>query len=451
MPETQNPELLKWCLIISYFNEIEGPKIFYCKNLLSSIKHVDLEKILDVLDYNIGEETYIFAFRKHQIINYLFYINSKFARGGQDLIMISYVIEPEYFRMKNIDEFKYLESKKPILEKYAKDLKALSEFSNFLHNKNITSFNNSLNSKEFWIQFRELFNKYLKILSPSFMDEFEKWIPIQLQCPICYEKKIIEIPERIISSENRNLININIPRYKICQHAFVVSVDKNFKVHDSESIDFDLTSFEKRNKLIPFNINVFKIKSNIKPDLLANILYLLLHGKKILLILRKSNEFNKEIIHFFQYIFQDSFKIDISIKNKSEYKKEKKNYKNYIVLMRYPLRAYINKSKINFEFEQEIIDSFYKNSDSIGCIISLKNKIQEIYELSQKLSEMNTKAGYIQRKEAIRYLEDTHFLRIKKDFFYFLMGVVKNYFAINIKLSYEVLANRIDEMWGIRQ
>ena len=283
------------------------------------------------------------------------------------------------------------------------------------------------------------------------MDEFEKWIPIQLQCPICYEKKIIEIPERIISSENRNLININIPRYKICQHAFVVSVDKNFKVHDSESIDFDLTSFEKRNKLIPFNINVFKIKSNIKPDLLANILYLLLHGKKILLILRKSNEFNKEIIHFFQYIFQDSFKIDISIKNKSEYKKEKKNYKNYIVLMRYPLRAYINKSKINFEFEQEIIDSFYKNSDSIGCIISLKNKIQEIYELSQKLSEMNTKAGYIQRKEAIRYLEDTHFLRIKKDFFYFLMGVVKNYFAINIKLSYEVLANRIDEMWGIRQ
>ncbi|MHA1526805.1 MAG: hypothetical protein ACTSQD_07225, partial [Promethearchaeota archaeon] len=100
--------------------------------------------------------------------------------------MISYVIEPEYFRMKNIDEFKYLESKKPILEKYAKDLKALSEFSNFLHNKYITSFNNSLNSKEFWIQFRELFNKYLKILSPSFMDEFEKWIPIQLQCPICY-------------------------------------------------------------------------------------------------------------------------------------------------------------------------------------------------------------------------------------------------------------------------
>ncbi|MHA1526804.1 MAG: hypothetical protein ACTSQD_07220 [Promethearchaeota archaeon] len=63
MPETQNPELLKWCLIISYFNEIEGPKIFYCKNLLSSIKHADLEKILDVLDYNIGEETYIFAFR----------------------------------------------------------------------------------------------------------------------------------------------------------------------------------------------------------------------------------------------------------------------------------------------------------------------------------------------------------------------------------------------------
>ncbi len=448
---THKPELLKWCLIISYFNEIKGPKIFYCKNLLSNIKQADLEKILDVLDYNIGEETYIFAFRNHQIINYLFYINSKFARGGQDLIMISYVIEPEYFRMKNIDEFKYLESKKPILEKYANDLKALSEFSNILHNKTITSFKTSLYSKEFWIQFRELYNKYLKILSPRFMDEFEKWIPIQLQCPICYEKKVIEIPERIISSENKNLINIKIPRYKICQHAFMVSIDKNFKVHESESIDFDLTSFEKRKNLKPFNINVFKIKSNIKPDLLVNILYLLLHGKKLVLILRKSNEFNMELINFFQYIFQDSFKIDISIKNKREFKKEKKNYNNYIVLMRYPFRAYINNPKINFEFEKEIIDYFYKNNDPIACIISLKNKIQEIYGLSQKLSEMNTKAGYIQRKEAIRCLEDSYFLRIKKDFFYFLLGVVKNYFAINIKLSYEVLAKKIDEMWGIRQ
>lgn len=448
---TQKPELLKWCLIISYFNEIEGPKIFYCNSLLNSIKHTDLEKILDVLDYNIGEETYIFAFRKHQIINYLFYINSKFARGGQDLIMISYVIEPEYFRMKNVDEFKYLESKKPILEKYAKELKALSDFPNILRNKNITSFNKSLHSKEFWIQFRELYNKYLKLLSPIFMDEFEKWIPILPQCPICYEKKRIEIPERIINSENRSLTNIKIPKYKICQHAFVVSVDKNFKVHESENIDFDLTSFEKQNKLKPFNINVFKIKSNIKPQLLVNILYVLLHGKKVLLILRKSNEFNKELINFFQYIFQDSFKIDISIKNKREFKKEKTYYKNHIVLMRYHPK-YINKPKIdNFEFEKEIIDYFYKKNDPIACIISLKNKIQEIYGLSQKLSEMNTKTGYIQRKEAIRYLEDTFFLRIKKDFFYFLLGVVKNYFAINIKLSYEVLAKRIDEMWGIRQ
>ena len=71
---THKPELSKWYLIISYFNEIEGPKIFYCKNLLNSIKQADLDKILDVLDYNIEEETYIFAFRKHQIINYLFNI-----------------------------------------------------------------------------------------------------------------------------------------------------------------------------------------------------------------------------------------------------------------------------------------------------------------------------------------------------------------------------------------
>lgn len=445
---TNKPELLNWCLILSYFNEIKGPKIFYCKNLLSSIKQADLGKILDVLDYNIGEETYIFAFRKHHIINYLFYINSNFARGGQDLLMISYVIEPTYLRKKFIDEFRYLESKKKILEEYAKKLKSFYELPSILHNQNNVLGTNPINPIEFWNKFKELYNKYSKILTPTLIDEFEKWIYIMPQCPICNEKKGIEIPERIIKV-NKNLTNITIPKYKICQHAFMVSVDKNFKIHESENIDFDLTSLEQGNTLRPFNIDVFWIKSNIRPEILIKIFHALIHGKKILLLFKKLNELNKNLTNFFQFIFRDSFKINISMENKRKYKKKKKRYENYIILAKYP--RYKNNSNFNIhKFEKEIIENFYKKNDPTASIILLRNHIQEIYGLSQKLSEIKKKSGYLQRKETVRYLEDTFFLRIKKDFFYFLLGIVKNYFAIDIKLTQDILAKKIDEMWGMR-
>lgn len=432
---------INWYLILSYFDEIRGPKIFHSNNVLKSIEQPDLEKILDVLDYNIGGETYTFAFRKHQIINYLFYIDNKFARGRQDLLMISYVIEPEYFRKKNIDIFKYLESKKEILEEYAEELKKLNEFPGILHNRN------NQYSKRFEKTFLELFNKYSEILTPNFINEFEKWTPIQLQCPVCKEQKLIEIPERIINQEN-NLTNISIPKYKICEHAFMVSVDKKFKVHDSEYVDFDLNTLGLPNKLKPYDIDVFRIKSNLRPEMLIDTLHACFLKKKVLLLSKKLKSLNKIITDFFIYLFQDSFKIDISIKNKREYKKNKKKYDGNIILKKNLLRTSRDISNNKLKFEKEMVNKFYKNEDSIASIINLRDKIQEIYNLSHKLSMCKGKTSYLHRKEAIRYLEDTHFLRIKKDYFYFLVNITREYFDIDIKLTQDVLAKKIEEMWG---
>ena len=137
------------------------------------------------------------------------------------------------------------------------------------------------------------------------------------------------------------------------------------------------------------------------------------------------------------------------MENKRIYKKKKKRYENYIILAKY--QRYKNNSNFNIhKFEKEVIENFYKKSDPTASIILLRNHIQEIYGLSQKLSEIKKKSGYLQRKETVRYLEDTFFLRIKKDFFYFLLGIVKNYFAIDIKLTQDILAKKIDEMWGMK-
>ena len=124
---------------------------------------------------------------------------------------------------------------------------------------------------------------------------------------------------------------------------------------------------------------------------------------------------NKNLTNFFQFIFRDSFKINISMENKRKYKKKKKRYENYIILAKYP--RYKNNSNFNIhKFEKEIIENFYKKNDPTASIILLRNHIQEIYGLSQKLSEIKKKRGYLQRKETVRYLEDfrvsTIFIRV---------------------------------------
>ncbi|MBD3193964.1 MAG: hypothetical protein GF317_02845 [Candidatus Lokiarchaeota archaeon] len=147
-------------LCTSYFDTIIGPNTFYCSEPLSDdFDHPDLGRILE---FNDEEGTFIFAFRKYQTINHIFYISSEYARGGQELVMISYMIRAAYFKKEITDVFKYLESKTSILENLASKLSQLREFSVILHsNKNgkLLKRNNllGLGSTDFQKEFLRLF------------------------------------------------------------------------------------------------------------------------------------------------------------------------------------------------------------------------------------------------------------------------------------------------------
>lgn len=152
-------------LCISYFDTIIGPNIFYCnENLSNKSDYPDLGR---VLEFNDEQGTFIFAFRKYQTINHIFYMESEYARGGKDLFMISYMIRAAYFKTVISDVFRYLESKTPILEEFSSQLKNLKEFPRILNeNKNKIDQENlvSLGSEEFQEEFLELFNSYFNRL-----------------------------------------------------------------------------------------------------------------------------------------------------------------------------------------------------------------------------------------------------------------------------------------------
>ncbi len=155
---------------VSYFDQVIGPSLFYC-NADFPEDSIDAPDLGRILEFNGDREgTFIFAFRKYQTINQIFYMDSNLARGGKEIIMLSYLVKAAYFKNEITDVFKYLESKGPILEEFSKELKKLREFPSVLHSKIPLKGRTEvleIGSNEFKAKFIDMFNKYAKQLSPA--------------------------------------------------------------------------------------------------------------------------------------------------------------------------------------------------------------------------------------------------------------------------------------------
>ena len=171
-------------LCVSYFDQVIGPSKLYCSESLTDVVGVpDLDRILE---FNDEEGTFIFAYRKFQTVNHLFYLDSKFARGGKDMLMITFMIKTAFFKDEIVDVFKYLDSKTPILEDFAEDIKDLNELTPLLHiKKNISTEENVLNyaDKELKKTFIDIYNRYFRKLTPKY----------RLETPIKDKKRVKKI------------------------------------------------------------------------------------------------------------------------------------------------------------------------------------------------------------------------------------------------------------------
>jgi len=154
-------------LCVSYFDTILGPNTLYCNSTLNSKEHPDLGRILEFTD---DEGNFVFTFRKYQTINHIFYIDSEYARGGKELLMITYMIRAAYFKDEITDVYKYLLSKTPDLETFAFELKNFNGLTELLHSQKDRSNQKSLlglASKKFKKDFLNIFNTYLEKMTPQ--------------------------------------------------------------------------------------------------------------------------------------------------------------------------------------------------------------------------------------------------------------------------------------------
>jgi len=287
--------------------------------------------------------------------------------------------------------------------------------------------------------------------------ETDVWSEVEIICPVCRTKKSINIPARVID-KSKQLTSILIPIGRICDHAFIPFVDKQFKVRGYQKLDALLDDIESKPEpiieLTPDDVDVIGIKMNLKPEMILYTLRGVFFKKKVLILIDKNLEYLKDnLSNYFEYIFQKSFDTDILIQSKGEYKRNRGFYSDYLILEG---KDIIGKTKNSIKreelkIENQLIINFFREGDSILGLKNLRDKLREIHALSYKLFEFYNKQNRdqpLQIKKTMRYLEDTHFTRIRKDYFLLLIDIVRNYFNTNIQLVQEKIGNMIDQMWG---
>ena len=296
----------------------------------------------------------------------------------------------------------------------------------------------------------------MEVKVQNFLDS-DLWGDVEIICPICRAKKIINIPKRIID-ESKQLTSILIPMGRICNHTFIPFIDKQFKVRGYQKLDVLLDDIESKAEPIievrPEDIDVIEIKMNLKLEMYVFAIHGCISKNKILIVIENRLKYLKDtIVDFFDYIFQTSFNNDISIQIKDDYKKNDPFYDDYIVLYEKKIIGKY-KSSLNLEdlkIEDETVKKFYKEGNSVIALKNLRDDLKQLYALSQKLIEFYKKEGIdqpLKSKKAIKYLEDTHFIKIKKSYFNLLIQISEKYFNAKITLIEDKLEEMIDQMWG---
>ncbi len=199
-------------------------------------------------------------------------------------------------------------------------------------------------------------------------------------------------------------------------------------------------------------VKLWTIKMNLKPEMLIHVLRSSFIKKKILIIINNHLGYLKEALNaFYDYIFERTFSINILILTEEEYQEKEYKLKDYIVLLDGEILGE-NKNIINLKnnkFEEEIIKDFYNDSHSLSSIINLRDKIEELYALSRKIFRFHEEIGLkLSSKAMKKHLENTLFIKIKKDYFNFLIDVASRYFNGEIKFTKDLVADKITELWG---
>ena len=281
-------------------------------------------------------------------------------------------------------------------------------------------------------------------------------VKVQIICPSCSKTGYIELADNSIKNILRGLLAINIASNIICPHTFIVYVDKNFGVRDYFIADFQIeipdisTGVKIEKERIPGRniVDIDLIKLNLPAPMLTYVLSSYFLRQKIVLLFNQEFLYN-HIYNFFEYISKETFEIDLSLKSREEYNKNKKNYKKSMVFENTSIinnvKNIINPKKLYVE--KQIVNKFFTTFDLGYSYIVLKNEIQKTYKFSRDIvnfiNERKKKNEKVNILKINSQLEKIYGIKIGHLYLNFLINTVKNYFGIAVPSFRDAFINSL--------
>ena len=267
---------------------------------------------------------------------------------------------------------------------------------------------------------------------------------IEVRCPACSKRGMLEISEEDVKKAAKGLFAVNINKI-FCSHSFIAYVDKNLSIRDCYIADFQIELPEalpdKKVETVPTKIEEFDIalvKINLLPTLLVNTIRAIVTGKKIV-ILSSDPFIDKHIENFLKYIFANYFKNEIAIISADDYKKEKKQYKEHIVLQANQIikdEDNIIKPK-KMSIERVIVQNFFDTYNLETSILLLKNDLLNLHEYSRDLIDLldNYKGSKkLGKKELIKQLNIRLNIKLTGKYLELLLNILTNYFDYDLSV-----------------
>ncbi|MBN1800798.1 MAG: hypothetical protein JW891_04785 [Candidatus Lokiarchaeota archaeon] len=275
-------------------------------------------------------------------------------------------------------------------------------------------------------------------------------IPLNIICPTCSKHGKIYVEDSLVKQNVRGITAINIVKNIICEHSFLVYVDKNYNVRDAVSFDFsvELPAIKMKPQNAPqieFDIDIIKI--NLLPSFIVGVLKGIFYKSKILAV-SDEDHLNFHYEAFFKQILGELFNIDLTFISRVEYVRNLKQFKHYLIFQRQEL---INdKDKIlqpkNTKIESAIVEEFFKTPDNTSSIIILKNEIFKVHMLARSVIEYAKEQNLtrINAANLSEFLKNKHGVEINSSYMQFIVEVVNSYFSEEIEKKIKLVNSFID-------
>ncbi len=267
---------------------------------------------------------------------------------------------------------------------------------------------------------------------------------VYIQCPICHKSGNVKVPVALVKSKKAGLSTITVER-KICDHTFLIYVDKNFNMRESEKIEYflspEIVDEIDTSKEVNFDQNdIEKIKLNTYPLMLSYLLKGFFNAQRIGMILSDEKSYLSNLIKdFLTYLFEGTFDINFELYNYEEYYSKQKRENLDIVIQNIDILKDKNKiiTDADFAIERGLIQKFYDGDVKLETIKTLKLNIENAYILSKYLKKIIKKKKYLNIDKIIKYLKKEYNININVRYAEFLISIVKNYYHIEVKDLYK--------------